>query len=147
MDGKEHLELIDLKTGKSVFSETGDFGEVGYSFRSVISKNPDGRFAFVHNHNTDGWISETDLTTLLTTDQIDIMIAVRNDGVIYIAPKNSGAKINTLPRMYYADDMSELYNLRRNDELDGPFEIVSEEKMVKNMLRDFVGGYFEHDGR
>lgn len=43
--------------------------------------------------------------------------------------------------------MPEPYNLQRNDELDGQFEVVSEEKLVKNMLRDFAGGYFKHDGR
>ena len=145
-DGLEHLELIDLRTGESVFSEIGDESSVGYDFRKVIEAHPEARFAFVHNHNTDGWISEQDLITLLTTDQIDVMMAVRDDGVVYVAPKDEGASIPHHPMQYYKSDMDEISKLNREGKLTEPFRYVRERKIVENMLRDFVKGYFEYDG-
>ena len=52
-----------------------------------LKMHPNDTFAFVHNHNTDGSFSETDIRTLLTTEQFPIMIAVRDDGVIYVATR------------------------------------------------------------
>lgn len=146
-DRLEHLNLVDLGTGRTVVRETGESGAVGYDFWGHLERHPEGKFAFVHNHNTDGWLSEQDLTTLLTTPGIAVMIAVRNDGIIYVAPKDLGAQISKLPRQIYQDDIAELSRLNREGELDVSFKRASELKMVENLLRDYVRGYFEKDGR
>ena len=86
------------------------------------------------------------MITLLTTDQIDVMIAVRNDGIIYVAPKNAGASIPHHPMQYYKSDMDEISKLNREGKLTEPFRYAREKKIVENMLRDFVKGYFEYDG-
>lgn len=145
--GKEHLVLVNAKTGLWQYRETGAESEVGGSdFWEFIKKHPDDKFVFIHNHNTDGWLSEADLMTLLTTDSIDAMIAVRNDGVIYTAPKNDGVNLKGFLWQLYD---SEIQELRKKALLDDRllFTVERESLMVKNALRDFVRGYFEHDGR
>ena len=84
----EHMYLVNLKTGDLDFYETNDeFSSVGYAFRDYLVNHPDKQFAFVHNHNTDSSFSETDVVTLLTFPKIPVMIAARNDGIIYVAER------------------------------------------------------------
>ena len=86
--GYEHMYLVNLKTGGKDFYECNEnTSSVGYEYQKYIREHPSERFAFIHNHNTDGSLSETDMRTLLNFDQIPVMIAVRNDGVIYAAER------------------------------------------------------------
>ena len=85
----------NLRTGNRDFYETnGDPGSVGYAFRTYIREHANEHFAFVHNHNTDSSLSETDMQTLLNNEQLPVMIAVRNDGVVYVAERK-GACLGT----------------------------------------------------
>lgn len=146
-DGLEHLCLVDVKQGSIVYRETGDENEVGFdAFRRFMREHRDGTYAFIHNHNTDGWLSEADVQTLLTMQSIDAMIAVRADGVIYAAPKNADAKIEKLLDMIYADEVAEL---RKRAQADDSilFSKERETLLVKNALRDYVKEYAEYDGR
>ena len=100
-DGNEHMYLVNMEDGKQAYYEKGDSAEVGGpEFWSFIDKHKNESFIFIHNHNTDGYFSETDLRTLLRTDQISAMIAVRNDAIIYVAEK--GGK---LPNTGSFDDL------------------------------------------
>lgn len=100
-DGNEHMFLVNVKNGKQAYYEKGEPGAVGGSeFWSFIDEYKDQSFVFIHNHNTDGYFSETDLRTLLRTKQISAMIAVRNDAIIYVAEKG-----DKFPNTGYFDDL------------------------------------------
>ena len=92
-DGKEHLSLINLETGKEEYFEAGSEQFVGGSdLFKFLSENPNKKYAFIHNHNEDGYFSERDLTTLLTTDNITMFAAIRIDGVCYVTEKTETLK-------------------------------------------------------
>lgn len=152
-DGFEHLQLIDLKTGESLYYETNrDADSVGgKAFWSWIKKNSGRKIAFVHNHNTDGYFSETDMRTLLSTSDIQVMVAVRNDAVIYVAEKKAGKDIiNVMFDELYEKELKEL-NQQIRDGIIMPYEraIRREEIIVNGLLKDYTkaGGLVEHDGR
>lgn len=61
-DGKGHLSLINLETGKEEYFEAGSEQFVGGSdLFKFLSENPNKKYAFIHNHNEDGYFSECDL--------------------------------------------------------------------------------------
>lgn len=96
-DGKEHLILVDLSNGTNVYAEKGNDVSVGYEeFRNYIKQHPNQQLAFIHNHNTDGYFSESDMRTLLTTQNIEMFVAVRIDGIIYILLKKHKLLLITL---------------------------------------------------
>lgn len=151
-DKFEHLRLVDLDGGiieEDMCDEQP--GEVGYELWDFLKKpeNQNRRFAFVHNHNTDSSFSETDMCTLLTTKQIPVMIAVRNDGVIYVAQR----KGDVLPSGYfdpiYEEDIKILSERNRRGELNKSWSVSREELIVDNLLRDYTkeGRLVEYDGR
>lgn len=138
-DRKEHLQLIDLETGSKVFEETGDNGSVGGDlYREFVINHPNGRYAFVHNHPTDGFLSLSDLQTLFTQPNIEIMAAIRNDGVKYVVKKRKAMPNTTYPDGLYPEDIGELNRKVR----DGIIEPVDRARMREtiltlNMIRDY----------
>ena len=147
----EHLHLIDLENGNDVYGEEGDHISVGGErFWEFIENHPQGKYAFVHNHNTDGMFSETDMNTLLTTEQIPVMIAVRNDSVKYIAIREGNALHNVIFDDLYSEELAEL-NAKVRDGIITQAErtLQREAIIVENLLRDFTQGkgLVEYDGR
>lgn len=147
----EHMYLVDLSTGALDYYETNDLPrEVGYEFWKYLDKNPDRRFAFVHNHNTDGMFSETDLRTMLSTEQIPVMIAVRNDSVKYIAERKGNTLSTSFYDDLYQDEIDELNRKVRDGIITVGERTAAREKLiVENLLRDYTKGgkLIEQDGR
>ncbi|MBR4858127.1 MAG: hypothetical protein IKU08_02975 [Clostridia bacterium] len=145
----EHLNLVNLSDGKITYSEEGVSDSVGYAeLWKYLKANPDKSFAFVHNHNNDTFFSETDMRTLLTNKQIPVMIAVRNDSVIYEAERTKMlpniANYNNL----YSSDLEEINRQSRNGEITPAIRTVKvAETIVNNLLRDYTKGLVEIDGR
>ena len=144
-DGNEYMRLVDLKTGTHSYNE--DEGEKsstsvgGKDFWDYIKSHSDNKFAFVHNHNTDGCFSETDMKTLLTCDNIDIFIAARIDGVIYVAEKNKKYIGNGIFDPLYKEDLEEINKLSRVGEITaGERTHMREETIVNNLLKDYTKG-------
>ncbi len=140
----EHLNLLDLETGDIVYTEIGDAVSVGHdAYREFLNSHTGNHLAFIHNHVTDGWISQTDMQTLLTSKYIDVMIAARNDGVIYYASKTSGVKINKPAELLYSDD---ILKLRKECEKDPSREFIKqyEKLLVSNLIRDYCKEYKEY---
>jgi len=149
--GNEHMYLVNLRTGNRDFYETNENpGFVGYEFRTHLREHEEELFAFVHNHNTDGSLSETDMQTLLTEQQIPIMIAVRNDGVIYVAERKGDILSSVNFDALYAEDLKVL----RDQLKAGIISMAQRTKrreliIVENLLRDYTkGGHLiEYDTR
>lgn len=144
-DGLEHLRLVDLKTGEMVYSETGYADEVGGSnFWNCLSERQNSCLAFVHNHNTDGCFSEQDMVTLLSDNPVNMFVAVRLDGVRYIAEKVRTPANTFYFDVLYQDDMNALNQRVRDGIISAPERArAREELLVNNLLRDYTKGLIE----
>lgn len=151
-DGFEHMHLVDLDSGKLSYYETNNepntVGEKG--FWDFVMNNPEKKFAFVHNHNTDSSFSEMDMRTLLTTENIPMMVAVRNDGVKYVAERSGGALKSGWFEDLYQEEIQQLYKMMRDGIISqGEVSRRKEILIVDNLLRDYTKGkgLLEIDGR
>lgn len=151
--GYEHLYLVDLKSGKLVYHETNqDASSVGYNmFRDYLSKkeNTAASYAFVHNHNTDGFFSEQDIMTLFSTKEIPVMIAVRNDSVKYIAIRDGDIIKTAYYDEFFVKELMELNQQLKNGKITmSERSLLREEIIVEGMLNRFTKkGLIEIDGR
>lgn len=148
-DGKEHLILVDLKNGGLAYQEDGSQTEVGGpGFWTYIREHPDRTFGFVHNHNSDGFFSETDMRTLLYTENINMFVAVRLDGVKYIAEKMATPPRVPLFDMLYQDEIDALTRQLKDGIITAGERTKRREiLLVENLLRDYTKGLIELDGR
>lgn len=141
-DGYEHMHLVNLKTGKVEYYETNmEENEVGYKFWKHLDDHPNEQYAFVHNHNTDSSFSEADLRTLLTTKEIPMMIATRNDGVKYVAER-SGPVLESgwFDDLYDADIRALNQQIRDGIIPASERSLRREMLIVDNLLRDYTKG-------
>ena len=150
-DRCEHMHLVDLETGNLEYYETnGEPSEVGYNFWDYLKEHPEKKYAFVHNHNTDSMFSQTDIQTLLTTEQVPVMIAVRNDAIKYIAERKCDSISNLDLYSEYNDDIEALNIEHQNGIITaGERAIKLEQTIVYNALRDFTlgGKLIEQNGQ
>ncbi|MGN0501123.1 MAG: phage minor capsid protein [Ruminococcus sp.] len=144
-DGKEHLSLINLETGKEEYFETGSEQFVGGSeFFKFLSENPNKKYAFIHNHNEDGYFSERDLTTLLTTDNISVFAAIRIDGVCYVTEKNETLKNVSFWDKLFPDEINSLNKKYRDGIITaGERTRMREEIIVDGLLQKYTKGLIE----
>lgn len=136
----EHMYLVNLSTGNLDFYETNDEpSSVGYAFREYLSNHSSERYAFVHNHNTDGSFSEADVRTLLTDRQTPVMIAVRNDGIIYAAERSGNPLSTGFFDPLYADEIGGLNKKLRDGIITASQRThMREQLLVDNLLRDYT---------
>ena len=94
-DQYEYSSIIDLTTGKEVnfgTSEEYDSVNVYYDF---LRENSNGKYAMVHNHNTESGLSLPDLQELSMWDNLESVTAVTNNGIT-ISVISNGKKSNQL---------------------------------------------------
>lgn len=149
-DGFEHMYLVNLVTGELEYYETNEMAhEVGYKFWKYIQEHKGKKYAFVHNHNVKSSFSEADLKTLLTEEQIPVMVAVRNDSVKYIAERKVLVKNSDFDELYKKDIK------KINDEY-GKGNITAAQRssaremiIINNLIRDYTkeGRLLRVDGR
>mgnify|MGYP000352196219 CR=1 FL=1 len=98
------------------------------------------KYAFVHNHVTAGRLSEGDITSLLTTKNMNVMIAVENSGKIYFVKKDS-SKVLTKPLQlqYY----NEVNKIRKECMLDNNRNFLKEREnfLVDKAIKEFCEEY------
>lgn len=148
-DNREHLSLIDIVSGEEMFFESGTAESVGsQDFWDFINANKDKNFAFIHNHNTDGYFSETDMRTLLTTPNIKIFGAIRIDGVKYFAEKTIDLGYTYYFDSLFKDELKDLnYQVRNGIITAAERTHRREEIIVDNLLKRYTKGLVEIDGR
>ena len=142
--GKEH-KIYDELIGESKDTKDADrFAEV----EKIEAMSPEEKFAFVHNHNVASGFSEADMTTLLKTENIPMMIAVRNDGVKYIAERKGERLKGVWFDELYEAELKELNELSRSGKITSEERSLRrEEVIVECLLRDYTKGLVEVDGR
>jgi len=144
----EILELIDLYTGKQVYYEIGDYDSVGGGkYREFIERNQNGKFAFVHNHPTDGFLSSTDMETFVTTERIQAMISISNDGLKRIA--YGDIKDSRLLVDIFSNDVEKVRVKIRNGTLEMvEYKFELQKMLVEKSIENFANlGFWEVDGR
>lgn len=150
-DHYEHMYLVNIRTGELDYYETNnDPNSVGLKFWDFLDEHEEENYAFVHNHNSDSSFSETDMRTLLTTKQIPIMIAVRNDAVKYIAERKGDPLKTGFFDDLYESDLKEINKQVREGKITLSERSKRRElKIVENLLRDYTkaGRIIEFDGR
>jgi len=88
-DKKEHLILVNSKTGKWELEQIGDKGSVGDdNLFEHIKNNPDNSYSFVHNHPSGEILSLIDLNTFFANTQITSFVASGHNGKVYVAHGN-----------------------------------------------------------
>lgn len=99
----EYCKLVNLKTGENVFSHTDkEFSSVG-GFYKYLMAHENEEFAFIHNHNTDTILSVPDLQILASEKNVNLVAAVRNDGIISVVESNGKKTTDYLPLYYEAE--------------------------------------------
>ncbi|MCM1295604.1 MAG: phage minor capsid protein [Muribaculaceae bacterium] len=151
-DNYEYMQLVDLNSGKleKLITDKDRSSVGGENFWQFIKEHKDTDYAFVHNHNTDSAFSETDMRTLLTTENVKIMIAVRNDAIIYIAEREGEILKDAIFDRRYKEDINELNVKCRNGIITVAERTrLREEIIVENLLRDYTKqkGLYEINGK
>ena len=146
---REVLILADLNNGTHVYREVGNYGTVGgRDFWKFLAAHAEGKFAFVHNHPNDGFLSAADMQTFAGNKQIQLMISTSNDGLKRIAYGNIKQSSVVFYHLY-KNDIEILRNKIRSGKLDDVEYVFELEKLiVSNAIKDFANlGFWEVDGR
>ena len=134
----EHCKLVNLKTGKIEFSTTDqEFSQVGGFYKHVL-ENEGETYAFIHNHNTATKLSLPDLQILAGDDNIKVIAAVRNDGIISLVESNGTVTNEYLP-IYYEKQINQ-YIKEHAKEYGADISIKAEEYAVELAAREFGKG-------
>ena len=148
-DRCEHMYLIDLKTGEKAYYETnGEASSVGLDFWRFVKEHSQNDYAFVHNHNIISSLSETDLMTPITTNNIPIVFAVQNDGVIYYAKKIKDAPKGFWQDDYFKEALKPLNDAIRNGTITmAERNSKREEIIIGCLLEEFYEGMVVVNGK
>ena len=100
LNGYEYAYIVDLESGAhSSLLTDKEWGSVrpDYSFLK-LHKN----VIFIHNHNTDTELSFPDVSLVANDPEINMIAAVRNDGIITLV-KSNGKKTDEYLPLKYSD--------------------------------------------
>ena len=138
--GYEYSAVVDLNTGEIVnFGSDGEPGTVGY-YHKFLRENLDGRYAMIHNHNTENPLSFPDLQEFVGWENIEVIGAVSNNGITSVVVSN-GKKTNTPLDLVYEEYSRELRKQGLNNR-------DRELALANKAIEDFsLGGMIVYDGR
>ena len=137
-----------METGKQVYYEIGEYEQVGgEKFREFIKRNPNGKFAFVHNHPTDGFLSSVDMQSFISNETIRMMISTSNDGLKRIA--FGDVKDSRFLDSIYRYDVEGLRKRIQNGTLEMvDYRYELQKLLVEKSIENFANlGFWEVDGR
>lgn len=139
-NGYEYAALIDVNSAKMVDYGTSKDARSVNHYYDYLKAHPDGRFAMVHNHNTESTLSLGDVQELASWDNMDSVSAVTNNGLTSTIVSNGTNTSEYLPFKYY----EQLNDMRRQ----GIDETTIEYNLVDIAVNEFcTGGIVKIDGR
>lgn len=148
-DRNEHMYLVSLSDGTLAYYETNGIpDQVGIKFWEYAKEHKEETFAFVHNHNVESSLSESDLETPVILQNVPMQIAVQNNGVIYIAKRTKDAINKYYPDDYFEKEL-EMLNRMSRDGIITPIERMNKrEEIITNALIDefYKEGVIKIDG-
>ena len=139
-DGYEHMYLVNLQNGNLEYYESnGDTGAVGgKKFIEFAYANLDKTFAFIHNHNIESSLSESDLLTPILYSNIPIQIAVQNNGKKYMVKRKKMAPKGFYQDFYYEKQLEELNKKSRSGMITQNERAIERERIIiKELLKEF----------
>lgn len=100
--GYEHMVLVDLSDGTLHCRHTDKNpsqvgGKVLYDY---LRAHEGKKYAFIHNHNSATELSLGDIELMVNNNQIEVVAAVRNDGIITVVESSGKKSSDFLPLRY-----------------------------------------------
>ena len=84
----EYAAIIDLDSGKEVdFGTSEEYSNVNSYYKFLMS-NLHGRYAMIHNHNTESSLSLLDIQELVMWENLECICTVTNNGISYSVLSN-----------------------------------------------------------
>lgn len=99
-NGYEYGVFVNLETGEIDEIVTDKLPKSVVPNYKYFNENPNASVAFLHNHNVDTELSFPDIGLLVNEKEINIVAAVRNDGIITLVESNGKKSSNYLPLEY-----------------------------------------------
>lgn len=141
-DNKEHLALVNLKTGRTEYTEVGSqYAVGGTKFWEFINKNSGENYAFIHNHNTLSEFSERDLQTLLGDNSVNMFVISRYDGKCFVLERNGEIPATLNFDFLYQNEINQINQKVRNELITAGERTYQRERiLVDNVIRDYTKG-------
>lgn len=150
-DGYEHMCLVNLSNGDLECHHTdNDPGTVGgATLFKYLEAHPENDYAFIHNHNHATELSLPDLELMIGNEQLKIVAAVRNDGIITLVETN-GKHSNEFMTLRYDEQITQYRQERYGDRV--PLEMIQQYNIDKEVytrnlaIKEFAkGGMKEYE--
>lgn len=146
-DRREHMMLIDLETGKVLYSEIGDSSSVGGTAYEDFLDTSNSNFALIHNHNRETPISSGDMISFTTTPNMHMMISVSNNGLKFIVYGNKKTK-KYLYSLYQEEINKLTMEMKRSNINNISIMSAQEILVVEKSIDEFANlGHWRLDGR
>lgn len=142
-DGYEHGVFVNLKTGEIDKIVTDELPTSVVPNYKYLRENPGVEVAFLHNHNTDTELSFPDVALLVNEKEINVVAAIRNDGIITVV-KSSGVKSSQYLPLEYLDYKKQIEKeLSEADGFIDPWkvEIKLRDKAIDDYVRNGMKTY------
>lgn len=138
--GYEYSAVVDTISGKTMDFGSSERPSNVYYYQTFLRNNKNGKYAIVHNHNTESSISMQDIQEMLGWDNIDSFIAVTNNGYSTAVVTN-GIKTNQYLMDVFESDVKKMRDMgKTTTEIE--LEIIN-----KAAKKYSLGGIIENDGR
>ena len=142
-DGFEHSVFVDLNTGEIGRYVTDRLPESVVPDYPYLKKH--SNVAFLHNHNVDTELSFPDVGLMVNETEINVVAAVRNDGIITLVESNGMKNSAYLPLEYEElRKKIEMDMLDRDGYIDPwKVEIALRDKAIKEYAKNGMKSYGE----
>ena len=142
-DGFEHSVFVDLNTGEIGRYVTDRLPESVVPDYPYLKKH--SNVAFLHNHNVDTGLSFPDVGLMVNETEINVVAAVRNDGIITLVESNGMKNSAYLPLEYEElRKKIEMDMLDRDGYIDPwKVEIALRDKAIKEYAKNGMKTYGE----
>lgn len=135
--GHEYAAIVDIDTGEICEPYTdGEPGNVRVNYDFLKDRH---NCIFLHNHNTDTELSFPDVCLIANDEPINIVAAVRNDGIITVVESN-GRKSREYLYLTYSDTEEWKKFIKEMNASGKNTEIARELFMRDLAIRDFSKG-------
>ena len=144
-DGYEHGVFVDLETGEIGEYVTDELEGSVFPNYKYFKERPNVNVAFIHNHNQDTELSFPDVGLMVNQKQINVVAAVRNDGIITVVESNGSKDSSYLPYKYLQYRNQVECELRDSRGFVDPWkvEIKLRDKLAKEYSKGGIKTYGE----
>lgn len=142
----EYMELVNLKTGELSCLLTDELPNQvgGKKLFDYLKMHPDEEYAFIHNHNTATELSLGDIELMVYNKQIQVVAAVRNDGIISVVESNGRHTDDYISLRY--QERTDAYRLKKYGRIVPPERLGEYNLDMELFIRDLAIEEFSKGG-